>query len=320
MNINQRNKLNMYITVLQFLANNTAIWSTLVAFADAVTLLTNKVAELQAQVAIQSMQIVGYAAAKKGKKNDLVTKLLVVTGALKAYATVINDPVLFAFADFTKSDLKKQGDNILTQTANNIHSKATSLLASLGSYGIDVALLTQLQTMITDYANFVESPRLARIAKKTATTNIKSLVKEIDGILKTVLDMLIVQFKVTASDFFNGYNSAREIIDLGHHHLPLILTGTVNSGQILNVINATNPRWVAGVTFKIKNTTTGGSSSGSGLYFYPANAAGDGWSGQGSFLMPGQEETHTLTAAEFKNFLNVQNQSGNEGTFEITIL
>lgn len=318
MTINQRNKLNMYITVLQFLANNTAIWSTLVAFADAVTVLTNKVAELQGQVAIQSMQIVGYAASKKGKKNELVTKLLVVTGALKAYATVINDPVLFAYADFTKSELKRQPDNILTQTANNIHSKATSLLPSLGSYGIDGALLTQLQTMITDYVNLVESPRLARIAKKTATANIKTLIKEIDTILKTVLDMLIVQFKVTASDFFNGYNSAREIIDLGHHHLPLILTGTLNSGQILNVINSANPRWAPGVTFKIKNTSTGSATT--GLYFYPANAAGDGWSGQGSFLMPGQEETHTLTAAEFKNFLNVQNQSANEATFEITIL
>lgn len=318
MTISQRNKLNMYITVLQFLANNTAIWSMLLAFADAVTLLTNKVAELQAQVAIQSAHIVGYATAKKGKKKTLISKLLVVTGALEAYAAVIHDEVLLNFADYTQSDLKKLADNMLTQTANNIVAKANSLLPALASYGIDVALLTDLQTTVTDYATFVESPRLARIAKKTATGNIKTLIKEIDAILKTVLDMLIVQFKVTAPDFFTGYKSARIIVDLGHHHLPFILTGTVNGSQILNVINTSNTRWIPGITIKIKNTTTSGGIT--GMYFYLANTDAEPYSGHGSLLMPGQEEVHTLTAAEFKAFFNIQNLGADAGTFEVTIL
>ena len=129
MTISQRNKLGMYLTVLQFLAGNTAIWSLLIAFGDAVALLTTKVAVLQDQVAKQTTLIVGYATAKKGKKKNLVEKLFIVSGALKAYATVIHDDVLFGFADFTKSGLKKLADNILTQTANNLHTKANSLLA-----------------------------------------------------------------------------------------------------------------------------------------------------------------------------------------------
>jgi len=319
MQITQRNKLNMYITVLQFLALNTTIWSSLIAFGDAVSLLSTKVSLLQAQVAIQSTHIVGYATAKKGKKKNLIDKLMEVTGALKAYATVINDPVLFNFADYSRSELRRLADAIFIQTANNIHDKANSLVASLGSYGVDGPKLAALQLLISDYAGFVEQPRLARIAKKTATANIKSLIKDIDVILKTVLDMLIVQFEASAHDFFSGFISARIIIDIGHHHLPLILTGTVNSGQILNVINTTNPRWVVGITIKIKNTTIAGSGN-PGMYFYVADAAGDGYSGPGSLLLPGQEETHILTAAQFKNFLNIQNQSGSEGTFEITIL
>jgi len=95
-------------------------------------------------------------------------------------------------------------------------------------------------------------------------------------------------------------------------------TGTVSSGQIINVINISDPRWVPGITVKIKNTSS--ASSGTHLYFYPADNANDGYSGQGSLLLPGQEETHIIPAAEFKDFLNVQNQGPNSGSYEITIL
>jgi len=318
MKIIQRNKLSMYIVVLQFLAKNTAIWSILIAFGDAVTLLTSKVAALQQQVGIQTTQIVGYAIAKKGKKKDLVDRIIIITGVLQAYAVVINDDVLFAFAKYTKSKLMKQADNLLTETANNILAKATQLGAALAPYGIDATVLLAFQALIADYVSFVESPRLARVARKTATANIKSLIKEIDKILKTETDLLMVQFLAANPDFFNGYKGARIIIDIGHHHLPIILAGTVNSGQILNVINSSNPRWVAGITVIIKNTTAVGGAS--GMYFYVADNAADGYSGQGSLLLPGQEEKHTLTAAEFKTFMNIQNQGADAGTFEVTIL
>ncbi|MCG3166305.1 MAG: hypothetical protein POELPBGB_02083 [Bacteroidia bacterium] len=96
-------------------------------------------------------------------------------------------------------------------------------------------------------------------------------------------------------------------------------TGPLNAGQQLNVLNNTHPAWTPGVTIKIKNTTTG--SNIVSIAFFVADNAGDGYSGSnGSVLTNGQEETHTMTAAEFKAFLNVQNQSPFNGTYEITIL
>lgn len=94
--------------------------------------------------------------------------------------------------------------------------------------------------------------------------------------------------------------------------------GSVNGGQILNVFGPSNPEWAVGTTFKIKNTTTGPAIG--GLNFYPANNPDDAPNGQGSTLLPGQEETHTLTAADFKAFLNIQNPGPNPQTYEITIL
>ncbi len=315
MKIHQRNKLNTYITILQFLAANTTLWSAFTAFADAVALLTAKVAALQKQVAIQATHIIGFATAKKAKKKHLAEKVMELAGALQAYATLINDDVLFNFAHYTLSELKKQADTLLTETANNMHTKANSLIPSLAPYGIDAAYLLAFRATITDYASFVESPRLAKIARMTATANIKLLIKEIDAVFKKQLDLLILPIKAINNDFYLNYKATRKIIDIGHHHLPLIITGTVDPGQILNIINTTNPRWFAGITIKIRNTGT------VTMHFYLANSADAPYPVTGAtLLLPGEESTLTITAAEFKPFLNIQNPGPNQGTWEVTIL
>ncbi len=100
-------------------------------------------------------------------------------------------------------------------------------------------------------------------------------------------------------------------------HLPPI-TGTINSGQLINIFGPLNPEWRVGATIKIKNTTT--TPMIGGINFFPALNPGDSFSGEGSTLLSGQEETHIITASEFKPYLNIQNQGPNSGTYEITIL
>ena len=98
-----------------------------------------------------------------------------------------------------------------------------------------------------------------------------------------------------------------------------VITGSITSGQQLNIFGPSNPAWRVGATVKIKNTTT--TPMVGGIAFFPANNPGDGYPGSGgSILLPGQEETHIITAADFKPYLNIQNQSTNLGTYEITFL
>ncbi len=98
-----------------------------------------------------------------------------------------------------------------------------------------------------------------------------------------------------------------------------VLSGTVNTGQIVTIIDTANSEWVAGVTLRVKNTSTGINPVYQ-LLFYPANSAGEGWYGQGLQLQVGQETTITISAPEFKPFYLVQNQSPADGTFEVEIL
>lgn len=99
----------------------------------------------------------------------------------------------------------------------------------------------------------------------------------------------------------------------------MVITGTITSGQLINILGPSNPEWRIGATIKIKNTTS--TPMIGGITFYPANNPGDGYPGTGgSILLPGQEETHLITAADFKPYLNIQNQGPNPGTYEITFL
>ncbi len=402
MNTKQENKLSMYETVLELFSNNPAIVALILAFSNAATTFTNKVALLQAQVALQTAIITGVAAAKKTRKTALIDQMLFIIGALRAYAKATGDDELFNFVNYKRYKLEAQADTVLTQLANSIKDKANLHLAALADYGITAVVMAAYQTAITNYALFVPKPRTARVSKKTVTKNIKDLIKQIDELLLDELDALAIQFKVANADFYNNYLSSRIIIDLGSttakvrgtvknaEDVPLVgatffitltgqtqkvgetlavtggkygianllpndydlywervgyiqkvetnlhipagkeftrhvvlqhispFTGTVNSGQILNVLGPLNPEWAVGVTFKIRNTTTGPAIG--GLTFYPATNPGDAPNGQGSTLLPGQEETHTLTAADFKAFLNIQNQGPNPQTYEITIL
>jgi hypothetical protein len=98
----------------------------------------------------------------------------------------------------------------------------------------------------------------------------------------------------------------------------IVYSGTINSGQLINILGPSNPEWRIGATVKIKNTTT--TPMIGGINFFPANNPGDGFSGEGSTLLSGQEEIHIITAEDFKPYMNIQNQGPNSGTYEISFL
>jgi hypothetical protein len=97
-----------------------------------------------------------------------------------------------------------------------------------------------------------------------------------------------------------------------------VFTGSVNGGQVVTIFGSGNPQWMPGATVKLKNTSN--SSEALPLHFYGANNAGEGWGGQGEAVYAGQEVIHTVSAAEFKPYLNVYNQGAGVQTFEVTVL
>lgn len=396
MNTKQENKFSMYLLVKTLLNTFNAVWAGIPGFVLAAGEFFGKIGEIDNAVQVQETSVKGYTQNKKKAKGKMVGKALKIAGALKKYATDIDDSALFEDVNFTESELLYATDTLVRERCLKIHAKAMLHAAALVPEGILAIDITELSTLIAAYETIIGSPSQIKADRKVATANLKVFIKQTDIILKQKIDMLMLQFKDSNSDFYNKYVADRKVIDLGVQHTrasgvvkdtegneledvvvsvvgtdlvkttnadgvylfkPFIpgdfsfsiakqgfvtqlienvhvspgqhividvvlerevFTITIGSGQVVNVFGPGSPQWTAGVTLKIKNITQGPSIGGG--HFYPANSAGEGWDGTGTPILPGQEVIHTVTAAEFKAFMNGFVPGPNEQVFEVTIL
>lgn len=209
------NKLSMYLAVQKVCDENSGIWSSITACATAVAELQSKVSEIVTVRQVQESSPTGITLDKAAKREAMVNAALFVKGAVQAYATDTNNNELYESVQYNFTELSKKADTLCRDRALLIYNKANGVIASLATYGVSPAMLTNLQTAITDFASIMATPRTARSSIKAATTALTALFAEADLIVKRKIDKLMVQFKATNESFYNTYLNARQIIDLG---------------------------------------------------------------------------------------------------------
>lgn len=211
----EEDKLSMYYVVQRVCTDNSSVWSSLPAFTTAFGNFGTKISALEAAIEKQETVITGHAEQKQKAKDDLVAKTLEIAKALSAYAKVQGDKVLRNKVAYSKTDLVKVRDSVTVQRCMVIRDEAQPIVGSLGAYGITGADLNQLQTLLTGYSMLLPSPRKAITDRKRATDDITILEREIDEILKDLMDPLVENFKATHLNFYKQYFDARMIIDSG---------------------------------------------------------------------------------------------------------
>lgn len=209
----QEAKLNMYNAVINYCDENTAITATIPAFATVLAAFIAETTALDTTAQLEAQVITGVAINKADLKQSLCTSAEVLAAALYAYATAEEDPILQEKAKYSYSDLFKLKDDELTLIVQNLHNDANTIVASLENYGVTAATLTSLQNLIEEYSDTVSAPRNAAAQRKAYGTQLKTLFKEVDDILKKQLDKLAVQFKTTQPEFYNTYKNNRKIIN-----------------------------------------------------------------------------------------------------------
>ncbi len=81
-------------------------------------------------------------------------------------------------------------------------------------YGITQTKLTALKKKIDAFEASLAKPRQQIAESSAATQTLQAQFAEADTILNKRLDKLVYQFKESAPDFFNAYQTARSIVDL----------------------------------------------------------------------------------------------------------
>jgi hypothetical protein len=215
MNKNQENKLSMYYVVRKVCTDNNSVWSGLTAYATAFGNFTANITALEAALEKQLQATTGYAKNKRATEEAMVDKAIEIAKAVFAYAKNQNDTVLQAKVNYSRSDLLRERDSVTMQLCQGVKDEAQPLVGALGPYGVTNTDLTQLQTLIDAFDAANPTPRAAITSRKRATDAISKLEKDIDDILKGVMDPLMENFKATQPDFYKLYFDARIIVDTG---------------------------------------------------------------------------------------------------------
>lgn len=212
---NQENKLSMFITVEQVTDFYSEVWSNFKAFSDQFTLFKSSVQNINQTVVDQRRKITGVTKDKLEARNKAVKSGLLISEAIRAYASVIGNHKMADRVKINSSELNKGRDTVILADLRVILETAEQNIDQLADYDITQDMIDELAGLIEAFAAVLENPRQAITNRSKATKKLKEQILEADLILKNRLDNLISRFREMNPDFWNQYKDARKIINHG---------------------------------------------------------------------------------------------------------
>lgn len=209
----QDNIITMFETTVAFLDKNNNTWKDRAAFVDAHGRAKAGTTEIRAKTGKQQAPTGGITGDKGDIRDDLEEKALVIADAVAAFAAKTGNKDLGAQVEVTKSSLDRLPDSDLVQTAQRVIDAATANLPALGAFGIKTPEIDALAAAKDLFANKKEAPREAIVNRKVETLSLPEAISAVRSIFRNEIDKLMTAFKKPAPDFYNGYFTARIIID-----------------------------------------------------------------------------------------------------------
>lgn len=213
MKIVQNNKLRSYGATQGVLDTHESKWSALVAFAAGVTKFNSIVTEINDLAQTQASRN-GASNEKSYALDALASAAFEVSAALHAYAVAQEDFALEGRVDFSLSSISLGRESSVLSRCRDIHAAAVEHAGDLADYGITAAKLTALKKKVDAFEGSMNKPRQHVAESAAATVTLAERFKDADEVLNKCLDKLVFQFKDSAPDFFNEYQSARIVVDL----------------------------------------------------------------------------------------------------------
>ena len=223
MTTNQESKLNMYLTVRNFIIPNEGVTKELPNFAAIYATLLSTISQIQIIGEMQKFDKTGLAIEKNKLKETLITMAADYSRKITAYAKFTNNITLLNEAKFSVSDLGRMTDVALKDYLQIIHDKAGAYIGSLSEYGITAETQKVFIDTITAYNALLSTPRFGIAEKSKATKKLAVLFAAADAAVEN-MDFAVGIIKLTQPDFFNGYKTVRKLIDTSAENLALKAT------------------------------------------------------------------------------------------------
>ncbi len=220
MTTKQDNKLNMYLAVRDFLVPNDAVASGLPNFSANFTVLKDSIEKIQKIAELQRGDITGITKQKKEIRNYLIYLAADCSRKISAFAKHSNNTAMLTEVKLGKSGLVNVSDVSLKDHAQIIYDKAQGNIGVLAPYGITEETQKKLLEAIIAYNNSIAKPRVGITEKSQATKELGILFSTADTVLVN-MDYTVEVVRLTNTIFYNGYKTARKIVDTGTSKLSL---------------------------------------------------------------------------------------------------
>jgi hypothetical protein len=234
----QSNYVNMIRAVLTYCAQNQSIVNSIPAFANHISIVTDKLSLIDGLNQIAHPGTTGVTTDAHNIRATMQNLALKCGYALSAYAATINNNTLRSKVNFKPEHFRKLKNDEADDRCQTIHDEALTHLAAASAFGYTAADVTDLQTAINIYRQSMTNPRQAIITRSQAIASIKATNRTIiDHHFKAILDNIVNTLRTTKPEFVRGYFLSRIIIDLGTTHAKV--RGTIKNEEELPLTEAT---------------------------------------------------------------------------------
>lgn len=214
MTTRQESKLSMFLAVKDYLTANATLTTALPNYAGFFSTFQSSIISIQTYGEQQMFDKTGIAENKKALRETLVMLAADTSRKITAYAKFANNTVLMNEIKYTESDLKKLADTGLRDATQGVYDRAQTNLTALATYGITAATQTTYLNAINAFVASIPKPRLGITDKKQSTTQLANFFNVAEGALENI-DTIIEIVKLTQPNFYNGYKSARKLVETG---------------------------------------------------------------------------------------------------------
>ncbi|WP_378187702.1 hypothetical protein ACE939_04950 [Aquimarina sp. W85] len=210
----QINKLDMYQAVQTYLDTNTQKWSGIPKILEFKNDLDQLLIRLHEDSKSQEGAKLYLGSSKAAQKRVVADKADILNDILEAYATIEDKKDVRQKAAKSFSDLYKLRNQEFILVINETILLLEQYLGELADYGVTADQITDLKTSFDKFLTLHGQPRQYRIESKQATMSLSELFDELTELLTNKLDKILKSFKRTDSNFYNGYEAARIIVNV----------------------------------------------------------------------------------------------------------
>ena len=213
MNKKQRNYFRMFIGTQEFLDNKTTTWSPI----KRIVVYKNDLDEVIERISSKSEEassLVGVSGRKETLKNIIAIKGSSLSGSLQAFAYDKGDSDLAEKVEASKSDIIRMKEEELGSFIKVLVDTANQNIKALADFGVSKEILTEIKTSMEEYKKLIGKPRSILNTKYVALDAVDQLFDGGNALLRDKMDNMMLMFRESNPEFYNGYERSRTIVDM----------------------------------------------------------------------------------------------------------